>query len=163
MEEILGIVVFSLVFIISLLSICQNDYRRQTALYFSLLTLAHTLLWGMLPESKYYYITAAANDFLIIQIITRLKYKTKLTERLSVISLMFIMLNAVYFTLYAKGVYTLLPAYMAIVLYLSVIWALLTWDGEEGGNYRFNLLDWFRNSHNRSVYAYQKLPSRDRN
>lgn len=161
--EIISLSIFGLVFVISMLSIFQDDKRRQAALYFSLFTLIHTLAWGQSPESGYYYLTAALNDLFIIFVITHLRYTTKLTERLAIISLAFTVVNALSWTLWFNGVAPHATAYIAVLLYLSTIVVLLTWDGKEDGNYRLSGWSEFLHVNNsEGIYACEKLPKEER-
>jgi hypothetical protein len=161
--EIISLSIFGLVLAISMLSIFQDDNRRQTALLFSLFTLIHTLAWGQSPGSGHYYLTAAMNDLFIIFVITHLRCTTKLTERLAIISFAFTVVNALSWLLWFNGVEPYITAYIAILLYLSAIVALLTWDGEEDGNYRLSgWLELFRVDNNKGIYAREKLPKEER-
>jgi hypothetical protein len=161
--EIISLSILSLVLVVSILSVLQDEKRRQAALLFSLFTLIHTLSWGRSPESGYYYLTAALNDLFIIFLITHLRCTTKLTERLAIILLSFTVVNALSWVLWFNGIQPFATAYIAMSLYLSTIVVLLTWDGEEDGNYRLSgWLELFRVDNNEGIYAREKLPKEER-
>ena len=106
-----------------------------------------------------YFLTAALIDISIISIIVKLKYTTKLTANLIIISACFIVLNSLSWILWENSInYEFAYESIATILYLCVVVSMLNWDGIEDGNYKLG--DWIRpfrvnnmaNSHN-----YKKL------
>lgn len=158
-DEIINIAVLFIVSFIFVISIFQDDKRRMCALVFSFFTSIHTLAWGLLPSNgNLYFFTAALNDLIIIYVITHLKDSTKLTERISIICLLFMIANLAGLIRWNYWPSIYLDSYASMLLYLSAIVALLTWDGEEDGNYRFDILAWYSRHNNKRVFACQKLP-----
>ena len=128
----------SLIFIIALLSLMQDNKRRLAALIFSLLTLSHELFFQSLP-GYYYFISAAAIDGLIITVISRLRYTTKLTERLMRVCMCFILLNGGAWIMWEFSInYEFTYETIAAMMYFYIIVSLLSWDGIEDGNYKLD-------------------------
>lgn len=133
-------IVSSLIFIVALLSLTQDNKRRLAALIFSLLTLLHELFFQGLP-GYYYFISAAAIDGIIIIVISRLRYTTKLTENLMRVCLCFILLNGGAWVMWEFSInYEFAYETISAILYFCIIVSLLSWDGIEDGNY--NLDNW---------------------
>ena len=128
----------SLIFIIALLSLMQDNKRRLAALIFSLLTFSHELFFQSLP-GYYYFISAAAIDGLIITVISRLRYTTKLTERLMRVCMCFILLNGGAWIMWEFSInYEFIYETIAAFMYLYIVVSLLSWDGIEDGNHKLD-------------------------
>jgi hypothetical protein len=107
----------------------------MTALIFVLMTLAHELFFQGLGGYAY-FLTAALIDASIIFIISRLKYRTKLTENLIKIGFCFILVNTIGWLMWENSInYELAYEAISSFLYLCVIVSMLNWDGIEDGNY----------------------------
>ncbi len=132
-------IIFTLVFIISLLSLLQDKKRRMTAHIFVLMTLIHTVLWSKQPDNGYlYFLSSAINDLMIILVIANLKYITKLTENLMKISFCFIIVNSLGWIMWMAYLDLFIYQYAAMLLYMWTIVVLLNWDGIEDGNYKMD-------------------------
>ena len=151
-------IISALIFVIVILSVLQNDKRLMTALVYCLLTLCHELLFQGLG-GYLYFLTAALIDIGIISIIVKLKYKTKLTENLVIISACFVVLNSVSWIMWENSVnYEFAYQSIATILYLYVIVSMLKRDGIEDGNYKLG--DWlhpFRINNMANDHNYKKL------
>ncbi|MCK5606573.1 hypothetical protein KAR91_32025 [Candidatus Pacearchaeota archaeon] len=151
-------IVSALIFIIVILSVLQDNKRLMTSLIYSFLTLCHELFFKEL-DGYLYFLTCALIDVSIISIIARLKYRTKLTANLIIISTCFIFLNSLSWVLWENSInYEFAYEPIAAILYLCVVVSMLNWDGVEDGNYKFS--DWLRSlrvDHMANNHNYKKL------
>lgn len=126
-----------LIFIIAILCLLQEKERRMTAMIFILILAAWAALWPGQPKNGHlYYLSGALFATITINILARLKYVTKLTERLCFVCYMFVIFDIVGWFMWIGGLNTMFYEYACISLFCFAIWSLLTWDGIENGNYR---------------------------
>lgn len=152
-------IIFVLIFLIAFLSLLQEEKRRMTALLFVLLTLIHTIIWAKAPDDGFlYFLSATVNDLIIMIVIANLPYTTKLTDNLMKISFCFIIINFIGWIMWMSYLDLALYQYAASLLYISVIVALLNWDGIEDGNHTMDgWINSFRINNMASYYNYKKL------
>ena len=146
-----------LIGIITILALLQNNQRRTPALICALMLLVHDVFLSEL-DGLLYYASDALFCLMIITMISNLRETPELIIKLHKIFLIGIVLNLygwIIWMLYLSPVSYNIPF---MLLYGSVIIALLSWDGVEDGNYRMDgWANFFRVPDYKSLFSSRKI------